>query len=62
MDMNKVIAQIIWTVEDVAAAFKRKHGRQPNEKELEECIGNINLKTLNDRSIEYGWDFIDQAV
>lgn len=62
MDMNEVIAQITWTVDDVRSAFVDKYGRNPSDGELKDCVENVDVKALEGCSIEYGWDFINDAI
>lgn len=61
-DFDKPILQITWTVQDVFEAFQEHHGREPTETELDECIGQISVKAMQDTSIETGWDFIYQSI
>ncbi len=60
--MSNIICQITWTEEDLRNAFFEKYNRFPTQEELYACIHNLNCSNLQDRSIEFGWDFIHNAV
>ena len=62
MNNNEVICEIKWTVADVRKTFINKYGRQPTDGELSGCVQNVDCKTLEDRSTEYGWSFIKEAI
>lgn len=62
MNDDEVLLTIKWTVADVRAAFVNKYGRQPTDGQLQDSIENIDLKGLENYSIENGWYFIDNAV
>ena len=57
-----IIAQITWTVADVRTAFRNEYGREPTDGQLQDCIENVDTNTLEERSIEFGWTFIDEAI
>lgn len=60
--LDKPILQITWTMQDIFDSFKEHIGREPTEDDLQQCIKKINWKTMQDRSIEYGWNFIYQTI
>ncbi len=62
MDMDRVIAKIEWTVQDVADAFSNKYGRKPTEKELDVLLENLNTEGMEEKGIEAGWDGVNDAV
>ena len=62
MDMDRVIAKIEWTVQDVADAFSDKYGRKPTEKELDVLLENLNTEGMEEKGIEAGWDGVNDAV
>lgn len=62
MNDDEVLCEIKWTVSDVKKAFVTKYGRNPTDEELKLCIDNIDFKNLEDRSIEFGWDFINPEI
>ena len=62
MNEDEVICEIKWTVGDVKTAFVNKYGRLPSEGELNDCVENVAVKTLEEASIERGWDFINDAI
>lgn len=62
MDMDRVIAKIEWTVQDVADAFSDKYGRKPTEKELYVLLQNLNTEGMEEKGIEAGWDGVNDAV
>lgn len=62
MNDNEVICEIKWTVADVKTAFVNKYGRLPSEGELKDCVENVPVRNLEERSIEFGWDFIDEGI
>lgn len=62
MDMDRVIAKIEWTVQDVADAFSDKYGRKPTEKELDVLLQNLNTEGMEEKGIEAGWDGVNDAV
>ena len=62
MNEDDVICEIKWTVADVKTAFLIKHGCEPTEEQLQNCVNNVNEKALKDFSISYGWDFINEAI
>ena len=62
MDMDRVIAKIEWTVQDVADAFSNKYGRKPTEKELDVLLQNLNTEGMEEKGIEAGWDGVTDAV
>ena len=62
MKADDVICTVIWTVADVAKAYKEQHGREPTEKELDECLRKLNADALEDVCIERGWQVIAEAV
>ena len=61
-ELNEVIVQITWTVRDVCDAFCKQFGREPTEQELSACLESFSAKQLEERSTEFGWDFIYDAV
>ncbi|MBQ6780135.1 MAG: hypothetical protein IJP62_02770 [Treponema sp.] len=60
--MNKIIAQITWTEQDFIDAFEERFGSLPSEQELSNCLENFSAKQMEDKSTEFGWDFIYDAV
>ena len=62
MNENEVLVEIKWTVADVKQAFINKYGREPSKGELQDCVENVETDLLQDRSIEFGWSFIDEAI
>jgi cysteinyl-tRNA synthetase len=54
--------EIKWTVGDVKTAFVNEYGRLPSEGELKDCVENVAVKTLEEVSIERGWDIINEAI
>ena len=62
MNDDVVLCEIKWTVSDVKKAFVNKYGRNPTDEELKLCIDSIDFKNLEDRSIEFGWDFINPEI
>ena len=62
MDMDRVIAKIEWTIQDVADAFSNKYGRKPTEKELDVLLENLNTEGMEEKGIEAGWDGVNDAV
>jgi hypothetical protein len=62
MKDDEVLSEIKWTVADVKAAFKNRYGREPSDGQLQDCIENLDTKSLEDRSIEFGWSFIYDAL
>ena len=62
MDMDRVIAKIEWTVQDIADAFSDKYGRKPTEKELDVLLQNLNTEGMEEKGIEAGWDGVNDAV
>ena len=62
VDMNKVVCQITWTVQDFADAFAERHHRMPTNEELTKCISNFAPTKMQDYCIENGWNFIYEAV
>lgn len=61
-NMDKVVCQISWTIQDFADAFAERKHRQPTKEELTKCIDNFSYSKLQDYSIENGWDFIYEAI
>ena len=59
---NEVIAQITWTVQDLRDGFEWMNGRIPTDKELAECAKKFSARQMVERSTEFGWDFIYNAV
>lgn len=62
MNDDEVLCTIKWLVADVKSAFREEHDREPTEEELEECVSNVNVKTLEEVSIERGWSIIKEAI
>ena len=62
MNDDEVLCEIKWTVTDVKAAFRKKHKREPTERELSLCVWALDTKTLEERSIEIGWTIVDEAI
>ena len=62
MKDDDAICTVIWTVADVAKAYKEQYGREPTEKELDECLRKLNADALEDVCIERGWQVIAEAV
>lgn len=60
--MNNIICQITWTEQDIIDAFSSKYSREPTAEELSECIKKLSVKDFQDRSVEFGWDFINRAL
>lgn len=60
--MNDIICQITWTKQDVIDAFISKYKREPTSTELSECMKNFSNRQMEDRCIEFGWDFIFNSV
>ena len=60
--MSKIIAQITWTDQDIVDAFVSKYKRVPSEEELVSCLNSFSAKQIEDRSIEFGRDFIIEAI
>lgn len=62
MDDDTVIAQITWTVKDVRDKFEETFGREPTDTELRDCVNAVDTSSLEEVSIERGWQFIEAAV
>ena len=62
MNEDEVICEIKWTVGDVKTAFVNKYGRLPSKGELNDCVENVAVNTLEEVSIERGWNIIDEAI
>ena len=62
MDMDKVIAKVEWTVQDVADAFSDKYGRKPANNELDILLQNLNTKGMEELATEYGWEKVNDAI
>ena len=62
MNDNDVLLTINWRVADVRTAFINKYGRQPSNRELKDCVENLDLGALEDMSIERGWEVIDSTA
>lgn len=60
--MNNIICQISWTEQDIIDAFSSEYNREPTAEELTDCIKNLSVSDLQDRSVEFGWNFINRAV
>lgn len=56
MNMNRTIAEINWTVEDVFEGFKDKFHREPTEKELEKIVSQLDIREMKDRGLSAGFD------
>ena len=62
MELSDVVCEIKWTVEDIREAFVRKYGRYPTEGQLRDCVANVRDSALEDRSIECGWEVIQEEL
>lgn len=62
IDMNEVVAEIKWTVQDIHDSFARTFRRNPSQKELEGLIESINTEQIEEKSIEGGWGIIDDFM
>lgn len=55
---DNVIATIIWTIEDIEQFLEEK-GYEVSSENIDIMLNNRLTKTLEDRSIEEGWNIID---
>ena len=55
---DNVIATITWTIEDIEQ-YKKKKGYEVSSENIDIMLKNRLTKTLEDRSIEEGWNIID---
>lgn len=62
MDMNKVVAKIEWTVQDLHDNFVRTFKREPSKHELEAVVNNFSAKGIENAGIESGWDSINDYM
>ena len=62
MDMNEVIAQITWTVQDLHDAFLSEYNREPSEEEIDLILDNLNFESIEETGIEAGWNIIERVV
>jgi hypothetical protein len=58
----KILCTITWSDRDVAEAFREKHGREPTEQELGECLERLDDGMLEEVCIERGWSVVQDAV
>lgn len=62
MDMQEVIAQIKWTVQDVHDAFVNNFKREPSGNELKAFVDRLDTETMEERGIEVGWTVVDSLM
>lgn len=62
MDMNEVIAEVKWTVQDVHDSFVNRFKREPTEDELGRIVNEVDLEMWKDNAIEDGWRPIDDLM
>ena len=55
---DDIIASITWTIEDLEEFLKSK-GYESTDENIETLLDNRLTKTLEERSIEEGWEIID---
>ena len=55
------IAKISWCVADIQVALK-DGGYAPSSKNVEILLKNYLAKSLEDRSIETGWEIIESVI
>ncbi len=58
MNNDNIIASITWTIEDLEEFLKSK-GYETTDENIETLLDNRLTKTLEERSIEEGWEIID---
>lgn len=61
-DLNKVIATITWTLEDLQKAFIEEYDREPTSQELDSFLDELNTKSIEERGIEEGWAVIKDCL
>lgn len=61
LDRNEVICTITWTVQDLLDIFERR-GIEPTEENVNAMLSHPLGKHLQDRSIEEGWQILDDLV
>ena len=51
------------TEEDVRGAYRKKHGREPTEKEFKDCVSHLNgHKFLEAMDFKKGWGILDEIA
>lgn len=55
---DNVIATITWTIEDIEQFLEEK-GYEVSSENIDIMLNNRLTKTLEERSIEEGWEIID---
>lgn len=58
---GEVIATIRWTIADVVSAMI-KNGIEPTDENIKKVLANRFQRTLEERSIEDGWEIIDTLI
>ena len=58
MNNDNIIASTTWTLEDLEEFLKSK-GYETTDENIETLLDNRLTKTLEERSIEEGWEIID---
>lgn len=61
LDKNEVICTITWTVQDMLEVFE-KYGIEPTEENVRAMLDHRLGRNLSDRSIEEGWQILDDLV
>ena len=61
LDRNEVICTITWTVQDLLDIFERR-GIEPTDENVNAMLSHPLGKHLQDRSIEEGWQILDDLV
>lgn len=52
---DDVILEIKWTKKDVRDAYIQKYGHEPTDDKIEKAVNNIEIKAMEEASIETGW-------
>ena len=60
--MNNIICEVKWVEDDVRKAYLEHYGHNASDEEINEIISRIDLKGMESKMIEAGWDFIYQAL
>ena len=58
---NDVIVTIKWTIKDVEEALVSR-GIQPTDENMQRLLSGRFERTLQERSIEEGWQIIDDLI
>ena len=62
MKDNDILCEIKWTVADLRTAYVNHFGHNPTDEEVEELSKRLDVKTLEDISIERGWEIIESTL